>query len=143
MKQSILEKAFFVDMLSNGVPVKKETDAVILFEEAIDISLHTMDADLILEDSTLFVLNKIGQKIARAKIEETHSGRKIMFYTSDASTALENASIIGQVLFILVNCCIVKDYLCLSDSEAPQEKKSLEIKTISHEEKFEFNPEFI
>lgn len=143
MKQSILEKAFFVDMLSNGVPVKKETDTVLLFEEAIDISLHTMDVDLILENSTLFVLSKIGQKIARVEIEETPSGRKIMFYTADASTALENASVIGQLLFILVNCCIVKDYLSLSGSEVATSKKAIEIKNPSHEEKFEFNPEFI
>jgi hypothetical protein len=136
-----LEKAFFVDMLANGVPVKNEINVIELFEDVMDISINTMDADMIIEGESLYVLDKFGQKITRASLDHDQSGQRILFYSSDADAAMEHAATIGQTLFILVTCCVSRNWLNL---EEPPDR-SIQAKSIASSSKntFEFNSEFI
>ena len=139
MIDTTLEKAFFVDMLANGVPVKDDIDIAVLFEEVIDASFNIIDADIITEGDSLFVIDKFGQKVTRASIDHSSTGQRILFYSSDASTALENAEIIGQILMILVTTCVQHDWLNIE----PPEKKPVKNVSLPSKETFEFDSEFI
>lgn len=135
-----LERAFFVDMLSNGIPIKKNTDIEQLFSNVSDIALESLDADVIFEGEELSVVGKYGNKITKAVVENTGKGRSLIFYTVDNETALENASIVGQLLFILVTQCVMNNWL---DIEDPVSQKPKHVINTKKEDNFEFDSEFI
>ena len=135
------EKAFFIDMLANGVPVKNETDIIELFEEVIGVALNTVDADLIIEGESLFVLDKFGQKITKASLDSEGSDQRILLYSSDETSAWENATIIGQILFMIVTCCVARNWLNIE--ERPDRSIQVKPKALPSKNTFEFNSEFI
>ena len=135
-----LERAFFVDMLSNGIPIKENTDVEQLFSNVSDIALESLDADVIFEGEELSVVGKYGNKITKAVVENTTKGRSLIFYTVDNETALENASIVGQLLFILVTQCVMNNWL---DIEDPIPQKPKPVINAKKEDNFEFDSEFI
>jgi len=135
-----LERAFFVDMLSNGIPIKKNTDVEQLFSNVSDIALESLDADVIFEGEELSVVGKYGNKITKAVVENTGKGRSLIFYTVDNETALENASIVGQLLFILVTQCVMNNWLDIEDPVSQKPKPAVSAKK---EDNFEFDSEFI
>lgn len=135
-----LERAFFVDMLSNGIPIKENTDLEKLFTNVCDIALESLDADVIFEGKELSVIGKYGNKITKAVVENTAKGRSLIFYTVDSDTAVENASMIGQILFILVTQCVMNNWLDVEDLSPSVHIPEAASKK---EDSFEFDSDFI
>jgi len=128
-----LGKSFFVDMLSNGIPVKRSFSMLDLFEKLEEVSkdLETFSVDLFNE--AIIVLDEYGTPTVAIKKERSGELDKIFLFTQDEDSTMDNAAIIGNLLFITVTTCAQMNVLLLKPAilERPTN------------ESFEFESDFI
>ena len=108
-----LGKSFFVDMLSNGIPVKRSFSMLDLFEKLEEVSkdLETFSVDLFNE--AIIVLDEYGTPTVAIKKERSGELDKIFLFTQDEDSTMDNAAIIGNLLFITVTTCAQMNVLLL------------------------------
>jgi len=103
--KSPIEKAFFKDMLANGIPVIEEANLDVIFDCLLKASADLGFFDVSFTDQGLSFLNLDGVHCLTVKKEDIENESKFMFYTPDYNTAMENASIVGRILFLIVTFC--------------------------------------
>ncbi|OUU26815.1 MAG: hypothetical protein CBB97_07305 [Candidatus Endolissoclinum sp. TMED37] len=123
-----MERAFFKDMLSNGIPVTENFDFDLIAENLQDAASNIGDFDTSLVDGMkkIIVLDKFGIKVISIKYEN----EKLIFYSTSAEDAFENARLIGQLVFLVVSICSIYGFLNLGGS-------------IKAEESFDFDSDFV
>ena len=127
-------KSFFVDMLANGIPVKKSLSMLELFDKLEEVSkaLENFSVDFLKE--AIIISDEYGTPAVAIKKEQSGETDKIFLFTQNEASTLENASIIGQVLFITVTACAQMDKLLLDPAA--------ELKRLTNES-FDFESDFI
>lgn len=103
--KSPVEKAFFRDMLANGIPVTGEASLDVIYDSLAVASKDLGFFDVSFTDRGLLFLNLDGEHCVTVKKENIKNESKFIFYTPDYNTAIENASIIGRILFLIVTFC--------------------------------------
>ena len=126
-----LEKAFFTDMLANGIPVTKDVSIEKLFTQLVSASEEICSFTVELADDEILVSNEQDEGVLKVRAEKRNQNTRLVFYTNSNDQALENARTIGQILFLLVTICSTLRYLDLSPG---RERKTSE--TIQFESDF-------
>ena len=129
-----LGKTFFVDMLSNGIPVKRSLSMLELFEklEVVSNDLETFSVDFF--NGSIIVVDEYGTPTVAIKKEQSDKADKLFLFTQDEDSTMDNATIIGHVLFITVTTCAQMDALLLNPVADPKRPTS---------ESFDFESDFI
>lgn len=126
---SNLEKAFFTDMLANGIPVHSHVSLNEIVERLEDAS-NAINAFFVeLVDQEIIVSNSSQASILKLSIKETSGCKNIVFFTNSSDEALENARIIGQVLFLLVTICSTLKYLDLRPGRLLPSSESIDFES--------------
>ena len=128
------DRAFFSDMLANGIPVKDNISMQELYEQFEDIAnkLEIFDVD-IYKEAILFSENS--EPVIAIRKEEAGSTEKLFFFTADPEASMEHAALIGKILFLAVTFCQHMNVLNFTvDALAPQASKN---------EEFDFESDFI
>ena len=126
-----LEKAFFTDMLANGIPVTEDVSIEKLFTQLVSASEEICSFTVELADDEILVSNEQDEGVLKVRAEKRNQNTRLVFYTNTNDQALENARTIGQILFLLVTICSTLRYLDLSPG---RERKTSE--TIQFESDF-------
>ena len=126
-----LEKAFFTDMLANGIPVTEDVSIEKLFTQLVSASEEICSFTAELADDEILVSNEQDEGVLKVRAEKKNQNARLVFYTNTNDQALENARTIGQILFLLVTICSTLRYLDLSPG---RERKTSE--TIQFESDF-------
>ena len=123
-----MERAFFKDMLANGIPVTENFDFDLIAENLQDAASNIGDFDTSLVDGVqkIIILDKFGIKVISIKYEN----EKLIFYSNSEEDAFENARLIGQLVFLVVSICSIYGFLNLGGS-------------IKAEESFDFESDFV
>ena len=127
-----IEKAFFQDMLSNGIPVNDNFSLTKIYENLQDAAVDIGEFDVSpgFEEDKILITDKFSNPVVALRLTRTETRSKILFYTNSQEEALENARVIGQLVFLLVAMCSSLDFLDLTT-----ERKT--------EESFEFESDFV
>ena len=127
-----LEKAFFKDMLANGIPVNEDFSLVKIFENLQDAAASIGDFDVVavFEEDKLLITDKFTAPIVALRIERNEKQSKILFYAGSQDEAMEHARVIGQLVFLLVTMCSSLNFLDI----VPKSKA---------EESFDFESDFV
>lgn len=126
-----LEKAFFTDMLANGIPVTEDVSIEKLFTQLVSASEEICSFTVELADDEILVSNEQDEGVLKVRAEKKNQNTRLVFYTNTNDQALENARTIGQILFLLVTICSTLRYLDLNPG---RERKTSE--TIQFESDF-------
>ena len=106
MFSSPMDKAFFSDMLANGIPVKAETDMLSLFEE-FEKASETLDFfDIDFANQSLLFSERNGPAVIAVRKEYSDGVYKLLFFTGDLDASMEYAQLIGKILYLMVSFCI-------------------------------------
>ena len=109
-----LEKAFFTDMLANGIPVTEDVSIEKLFTQLVSASEEICSFTVELADDEILVSNEQDEGVLKVRAEKKNQNTRLVFYTNTNDQALENARTIGQILFLLVTICSTLRYLDLN-----------------------------
>ena len=126
-----LEKAFFTDMLANGIPVTEDVSIEKLFTQLVSASEEICSFTVELANDEILVSNEQDEGVLKVRAEKKNQNMRLVFYTNTNDQALENARTIGQILFLLVTICSTLRYLDLNPG---RERKTSE--TIQFESDF-------
>ena len=126
-----LEKAFFTDMLANGIPVTEDVSIEKLFTQLVSASEEICSFTVELANDEILVSNEQDEGVLKVRAEKKNQNTRLVFYTNTNDQALENARTIGQILFLLVTICSTLRYLDLNPG---RERKTSE--TIQFESDF-------
>ena len=126
-----LEKAFFTDMLANGIPVTEDVSIEKLFTQLVSASDEICTFTVELANDEILVSNEKDEGVLKVSAEKKDRNTRLIFYTNTNEQALENARTIGQILFLLVTICSTLRYL---DLNTGRERKTSE--TIQFESDF-------
>ena len=113
----MIDKSFFVDMLTFGIPVVENINVLEVFQ-IIDDNAHTAGYEM---------------------VEEKKGDFRLMFFLTDQKKVLDSAHYIGSVLFVAISACAQLNYL--SKDLMPTHKDI--IAPTGKEESEEFESDFI
>ena len=101
-----LDKLFFVDMLSNGIPVMEDIDLATVFKMVEDRS-EDAGYEIIILENNLGILNAEGNICTSLQlVENTKGDWRLAFFTpNDQEELLKIAKSVGAVLFVTVAIC--------------------------------------
>ena len=133
MFSSPMDKAFFSDMLANGIPVKEETNMLNLFEE-FEKASETLDFfDIDFANQSLLFSERNGSPVIAVRKEYCDGAYKLMFFTSDLDASMEHAQLIGKILYLMVSFCVESKVFAMP--EPPP--------SVNANEEFEFESDFV
>lgn len=135
----MIDKSFFVDMLTFGIPVVENINVLEVFQ-IIDDNAHTAGYEIIILDNQVGILDKNNNICACLKLVEEKKGDfRLMFFLTDQKKVLDSAHYIGSVLFVAISACAQLNYL--SKDLMPTHKDI--IAPTGKEESEEFESDFI
>ena len=114
-----MEREFFKDMLANGIPVTENFDFDVICESLQDAACNINDFDttLVKDMRKILISDKFGAPVIAIKYE--HS--KLIFYSNSEEDAIENARLIGQLVFLVVSVCSIHGFLNIGGSAKAEE----------------------
>ena len=123
-----IEREFFKDMLANGIPITENFDFDVLCENLEDAASNIGEFDTTLDKDMQKIL--ISDKFGVPVIAIKHEYSKLIFYSNSEDDAVENARLIGQLVFLVVSICSIHGFLNLAT-------------TPKAEESFDFDSDFV
>ena len=126
------EQAFFRDMLANGIPVIDDVDMLDVYDAVFEAAVELDFYDVVFVENNLRFSNKSREHCVTIKKEKINGNTKLVFYTPDYNTAIQNAEIVGRILLLVVTFCTAKQWLNFgSNTDRPVE------------ESYEFDSDFV
>jgi len=126
------ERAFYRDMLANGIPVLESANLEFVYSKMADGAVELDFYDVLLGDDYLLFSNPIGDHCVTVKKENVDDKSKFIFYTPSYDAAFENAELVGRILFLIVTLCASEKWLDISSRTSN-----------GKEEKYDFDSEFV
>ena len=84
-----LEKAFFTDMLANGIPVTEDVSIEKLFTQLVSASEEICSFTVELVDDEILVSNEQDEGVLKVRAEKKNQNTRLVFYTNTNDQALE------------------------------------------------------
>ena len=131
-----MEKAFFKEMLSKGVPVKKELNFKDIYEVLETAAVDFNDCDVVFNENAIVMIDENSENFLTIKTEIEDAQRKIIFYTSGYGLAFEKADIIMRTVFLVVTTCVAQKVL---DIKSTHTKKH----SLNPSDCFDFDSDFV
>ena len=114
-----IEREFFKDMLANGIPITANFDFDVLCENLEDAASNVGDFDTILDKDMRKIL--ISDKFGASVIAIRHEHSKLIFYSNSEDDVIENARLVGQLVFLVVSICSIHGFLSLATKPKTEE----------------------
>jgi len=127
------EKAFFIEMLANGIPIKEDTPLEEIYEELTKAATELQFFDVVLDDNIFIFYDDLGEIRTIVKREFLEENTKLIFQVDDYEKAMSDAQFIGKIVFILTSICAELRCMLFKKPRAVN----------GQEDKYEFDSEFI
>ena len=126
------EKAFYRDMLANGIPVLETANLEFVYNKMVDAAVDLDFYDVLLGDEYISFSNPGGDHCVTVRKQNDETGHKFIFYTPSYDTAFANAELVGRILFLIVTLCASEKWLDITGRVQTGE-----------EEKYDFDSDFV
>tara|TARA_E500000331_G_scaffold356494_1_gene414994 strand:- start:636 stop:1049 length:414 start_codon:yes stop_codon:yes gene_type:complete len=135
-----LDKTFFIEMMTNGIPVKENIDLATVFK-LVDEQSETGGYEVVIVGDELGILDKNNNICTSLKmIEDIKGDYRLVFFTPiDQDQLLEIAHSVGAVLMVTISACAQTNSLNMLKIPKPD---LIEAPT-GKEESTEFESDFI
>jgi len=118
-----MEKAFYKDMLANGIPILDSANLEHVYEKMAEGAVELDFYDVLLEDDHLLFSNPDGDHCITVRKKNEKAGPKFIFYTPSYDAAFKNAELVGRILFLIVTLCATEKWLDISGRVQDEEEK--------------------
>lgn len=107
-----IDKLFFVDMLSNGIPVMEDIDLATVFKMVEDRA-EEAGYEIVVLENNLGILDAEGNiRTSLQLVENTKGDWRLAFFTpTEQEELLKIAKSVGAVLFVTVAICAQMNFL--------------------------------